>query len=232
MKSLLIRANGTFFYFLARGIIDLLNVVWWRTEIIGSHNLPKEGPFILAPVHRSNLDGPLMASITRRRLRFLAKGELFKYKTLGDLFISMGAISVNRDVPDRKSLNLCMSDLEAGYPLVLFPEGGRRDGPTVIELQEGAGYLALRAKVPVIPVGIAGSEESNPRKTFFIRPVKIRIVIGEPVVFAPAEGTRVTRAAITEATDTLRTRLQELFDEACSGRVRKTLRQKVRQARH
>lgn len=212
------RFAGWLAYLFARGVIDVLNVVWWRTEIRGASNIPSTGAFILAPTHRSNIDGPLAASLTRRKMRFLAKRELFGIEVLGQLFRSMGAISVNRGAPDRASLNSCKNEIDAGWPLVLFPEGARRDGPLVAEVLEGAVYLALRCGVPVIPVGIAGSEQANPRRSFWLRPVKIAVVIGEPLQFESGEGNRIPRSSISQAKETLTVTLQRLLDEAMARR--------------
>ena len=219
MAQLFWKLAGRWAYNAARGYIDILNALWWRTDVKGASNIPKSGAFILAPTHRSNIDGPLAATFTRRHMRYLAKQELFKFETLGKLFISMGAISVNRGAPDRQSLNRCKEEIDAGWPLVLFPEGARRDGPIVNEVLDGAVYLALRCRVPVIPVAIAGSEQANPRKTFFFRPAKLCVVIGEPLEFDDlVDGARIPRNAISAAKEQLTNKLQELLDEANARR--------------
>ena len=104
--------------------------------------------------------------------------------------------------------------VESGEPLVLFPEGTRQSGPLVNELFEGAAYVAMRTGVPIVPVGIGGSERAMPKGSKFLRPVRIAIVIGEPIVPPVADGRRGSRRAVRELTDQLHKQLQVLFDAA------------------
>jgi 1-acyl-sn-glycerol-3-phosphate acyltransferase len=98
---------------------------------------------------------------------------------------------------------------------VLFPEGTRRSGPVVDEVFDGAAYVALRTGAPIVPVGIGGSERAMPKGAKFIRPVKLRMVVGEPLHPPATEGgARAPRRAVRELTGELKGRLQALFDEA------------------
>jgi 1-acyl-sn-glycerol-3-phosphate acyltransferase len=81
-------------------------------------------------------------------------------------------------------------------------------------LFEGAAYLAGRAGVPIVPVGIGGSERAMPKGARFIRPVKVVVVVGEPLWVESVEGVRVPREATRELTTRLHTELQRLFDVA------------------
>ncbi|MEY4251507.1 MAG: hypothetical protein RL691_388, partial [Actinomycetota bacterium] len=67
---------------------------------------------------------------------------------------ALGAFPVTRGSADREALKRCIAVLEAGEPLVLFPEGTRQSGPIVQPLFDGAAYVAVKAGVPIIPVGI------------------------------------------------------------------------------
>jgi 1-acyl-sn-glycerol-3-phosphate acyltransferase len=214
-----VRAVGWFCYYAARLITWVLARVLWRVSIEGTENIPTEGAFLLCPVHRSNVDGPLTCILTRRRMRYLAKETMFDIVWLGNVYQAMGAIPVNRGTPDRKSLHTCLSALESGQPLVLFPEGTRQEGDRVTEVHEGAAYLALRAGVPIVPVGIGNSSGAHPKGSWWLRPVKIRIVIGEPFELDKGEASRVSRGAIKEGTEAITVAVQQLFDES-EGRVR------------
>jgi 1-acyl-sn-glycerol-3-phosphate acyltransferase len=109
----------------------------------------------------------------------------------------------------------CVEILAGGEPLVIFPEGTRRSGPVVVELHEGAAYLATRMGVPIVPVGIGGSERAMPKGARVPRPAKIHLVIGEPItpVWEAAEG-RAPRRAVRELAGRLQNELQRLFDQA------------------
>lgn len=188
---------------------------FWRVRIRGLEHIPAEGPFILSPVHRSNVDTPLVALMGHRTLRFLGKDTMWKFRISDWFFTSMGGFPVHRGTPDRDALRSCERLLAGGQPLVIFPEGTRRRGPVVEEIFEGPAYLAGKLQVPIVPVGIGGSEGAMPKGSRGIRPVKISIVIGEPIAPpAPTESGRVGRKGVRALTAQLQQRLQELFDEA------------------
>ncbi|HUR22545.1 MAG TPA: lysophospholipid acyltransferase family protein [Acidimicrobiales bacterium] len=186
----------------------------WRLRVEGRERLP-EGPFILAPVHRSNIDTPLAGAITTRRMCFLGKDSMWKFRASAWLFNNLGGVPVRRGTSDREALRKCMEVLQRGEPLVIFPEGGRRSGPVVEPLQEGAAYLALRAAVPIVPVGIGGSERAMPKGAKIMRPTRVHIVVGEPILPPPqVGGGRAPRRAVRELNEQLRDEIQRLFDEA------------------
>ena len=209
-------------YAFARGLVEVVCRVYWRVRIKGRENIPKSGAYVIAPVHRSNIDTLLSGCLTRRRIRFMGKDSLWKYKWSGALFSSLGAFPVHRGTPDREALRICEEAVRGGEPAVLFPEGTRQSGPKVQPLFEGAAFVAARAGVPIVPVGIGGSEWAMPKGSKRILPVKVAIVVGEPIpVPARTEGSRVSRRAVAELTDTLAERLQVLFDEALAAADRR-----------
>lgn len=191
-------------------------------RVLGREHLPESGAYILAPVHRSYLDWLLVARVTNRRLRYIVKAEVWKSKVVGRLLEALGAFPVNRSGADREALERSLAVLVGGEPLVMFPEGTRRSGPTVAELREGVAYLALRAGVPVVPVGIGGSEKAMPRGSALPRPRRVDLVIGEPLHPPPAgegaggAGRRVpvSRRAMRELSEEVRERIQACFEEA------------------
>jgi 1-acyl-sn-glycerol-3-phosphate acyltransferase len=168
----------------------------------------------MAPVHRSYIDTLIAAGLTKRRLRFMGKDTMWKYPRLGWLFSALGAFPVRRGTADREALMRCIEVLEGGEPLVLFPEGERKDGPVVQPLFHGAAFLAVRAGVPIVPIGIGGSAAVMPRHAKFLYPKKLHVVIGTPIRTEASGTGRSSRRAIAELTETLYAELQCLFDEA------------------
>jgi 1-acyl-sn-glycerol-3-phosphate acyltransferase len=140
-------------------------------------------------------------------------------KWFGWVLSSLGAIPVTRGAADREAMKRAVAVLEAGEPLVLFPEGERKSGPVVQPMFDGAVYIALKAGVPIIPVGIGGSEKVMPKSAKFIYPRKVRVVIGEPIQpnIPTGESSRVPRSAIAEQSATLHAALQRLFDMSMVG---------------
>jgi 1-acyl-sn-glycerol-3-phosphate acyltransferase len=202
-------------YAVCRGIVEGFCRLYWRLRVEGRENLPTDRPFILAPVHRSNIDTLIAGSLTRRRLRFMGKDSMWKYRPTGWLFSALGAFPVHRGTADRDALRKCIEVLEAGEPLVVFPEGTRQFGPEVQPLFEGAAYISAKTGAPIVPVGIGGSEAAMPKGSKFVKPVKVVAVIGQPIQSPkPADGSRAPRRATHELTEQLHTELQKLFDEA------------------
>lgn len=202
------------FYSVMRAIVVGVSVMYTRTKVVGRRNIPSSGAFLLAPIHRSNIDTPLAAAVTRRRLRFMGKDSLWKIRPIGWVMSALGAFPVTRGTADREALRRCVAVLEAGEPLVLFPEGTRQSGPMVMPLFDGAAYVAVKAGVPIIPVGIGGSEAVMPKHSRMIHPHKCVVVVGEPITATrDAEG-RVPRSAVKDVTAELARELQRLFDEA------------------
>jgi 1-acyl-sn-glycerol-3-phosphate acyltransferase len=204
------------FYGTARTVLVGLCYLWFRMSVEGRHHIPTRGAFILAPVHRSNLDTPIVAAVTRRPLRFMGKDSLWaSHKVVAWVLSALGGFPVARGTADRDALRRCQAILEAGQPLVLYPEGTRKRGDVVEEVFDGPAFLALRTGVPIIPVGIAGSEAAQGRGATWIRPVKVRVVVGPPIRPARAETGRATsRRAVRALTEELQQAVQTQFDAA------------------
>jgi 1-acyl-sn-glycerol-3-phosphate acyltransferase len=199
------------FYRFAHAVVWGACKMCFRMKIIGKEHVPKQGAFVAAPSHRSYIDTPFCAFVTRRRIRFMGKQELFRNKFGAWLFGALGAFPVARGTVDRSALREARGVLERGEPLAIFPEGTRRTGPVIGELFEGAAYLATKAGVPIVPVGIGGSEEILARGAKFPRFKRVVVVVGEPMQPPARDANRVEIAALTER---LHRELQALFDEA------------------
>ncbi len=201
-------------YQVLRVIVASIFRVWNRITVKGLENIPY-GSCIWAPVHRSYIDTPINA-VVPVRMRFMSKDAMWKYGWFGWIMSALGSFPVSRGAADREAIRTALDALESGSePLVAFPEGGRRDGPRVHPLQHGAVYLAARAQVPIVPVGIGGTAAAMPRGARFIYPKRIRIVIGEPIrPPALAANGRVSRSEIIRSSEELRERIQVLYDEA------------------
>ncbi len=207
------------FYALCRAVAVGASRLWWPGPVLGAERLPRRGAYVLAPVHRSNVDWLVVARVTRRRLRYVVKEEVWRVRPAGRLAELLGAFPVHRGAADREALARAEAVLAAGEPLVVFPEGTRRSGPVVGDLRAGAAYLALRTGVPVVPVGVSGLERSMPRGARFPRPGRVRVVVGEPIDpgLAPRDARgrpRVARSAVNEMNERIRLGIQAAFDEA------------------
>jgi 1-acyl-sn-glycerol-3-phosphate acyltransferase len=202
-------------YGLVRAVLFVAAKLAFRVRIEGADQLPAEGAFVVAPgAHRSNLDTLILSTITRRRMRYMGKDSLWRSR-IGDWLLSaLGGFPVNRHGADREALRQVMDIIEAGEPVVMFPEGTRGRGPVLDEMHDGPAYVASRMGVPIIPVGIGGSERAMPNGSKMIRPTRMSLVVGPLVHPAVIEGTRPRRSEIKALTERLRSELQPLFDRA------------------
>ncbi len=201
------------FYPFVRALVAVLCRVLFRVRVVGADRLPQQGAYVLAPSHRSLMDIFVLAAVTRRCPRFMAKIELFRIPVLGRVMGAFGAFPVARGAADRAAIRAGAEVLEEGEPLVIYPEGTRQNGPKITELHHGAAYLALRARVPIVPVGIGGSEEILPGGSWVPSFSRVAIVVGEPIPARSGDGP-VKRSEMAETTARLRVELQQAFDAA------------------
>jgi len=125
-------------------------------------NAPVEGGLIVAPIHLSSLDPPALAvTLKHRRLRALAKEELWNNKLFGAIIEGIGAFPLKRGSGDRESIKKCISILRGGEVVIVFPEGSRGDGETMLPMQQGIAMIAKNAGVPVLPAGICGTSKKS-----------------------------------------------------------------------
>ena len=167
----------------------------FRFRAYGTEHLPTEGGYVLAAGHHSNLD-PWAIGLPlwpRRFLRFMAKSELFWFP-LGPLIRACGAFKVRRGKADQAAIQTAVNLARSGNVIAMFPEGTRRKKGLMKTRQPqshtGAARIALEAGVPLVPVGIRGTDE-------LARVGAWRVRYGEPVrlddlgALEPAEAARV-----------------------------------------
>jgi len=203
------------FYRITRPIVTSICRVLWRVRVSGRENLPRDGGFILAPSHRSMMDIPFAAVVTSRRIRFMGKKSLFSVPVVGTLFRWLGGFPVSRDGTDRKAVRDSVDMLRAGEVLCVYPEGTRQRGPKIQPLQPGAAYLALRAGVPIIPIGMAGTEEiMRTSRDPIPRFARVALVVGKPIMPEVLPGTLVPRDRVDALSARIGDELQLVFDDA------------------
>jgi 1-acyl-sn-glycerol-3-phosphate acyltransferase len=137
-----------------------------RLRIEGAEHVPDAGGIIVASNHLSIADPPLVCiSVERlvgRRVRYMAKAESFDWPLIGPVMAAYGGFGVRRGRPDREAYRAARQVLESGDWLGLAPEGTRSRTGHLGEAKPGVALLALRTGAPILPVGIAGSEQLWP----------------------------------------------------------------------
>lgn len=188
---------------------------YFRVETRGPvENLSVDGPLILAPVHRSNLDSMLVAGASQRRCRALAKHTMFKSKPWAWLVSALGAFPVERGTADREALRAARMLLDNGEAMFVFPEGSRQAGQQVGEIYDGVAYLAAKTGARAVPVGIAGTAEAMPKGVKFPRRTRVVLQVGEIIEPPTSVGKRVTKGDRAAYSKKLGESLQALMDDA------------------
>ena len=215
-SELELNPNKTLVYRVVAAVVVGLSRILFRPTITGREHIPMQGPVLIAPIHRSNVDFAFTLFMSKRKVFFMAKDSLFRVPLLGPLIRHLGAFPVRRGSADRDSLTLAEEVLRRGYALVLFPEGTRKEGRPVLPLHDGAMFVAARTGATVVPVGIGGSDRAMPKGAKLPRPAKIRIVIGTPIAPPVSQG-RVARSAVAAKSEELRGELEAVYWQSLDG---------------
>jgi 1-acyl-sn-glycerol-3-phosphate acyltransferase len=180
-------------YWVLRAILVPAFRVYFRLERIGREHLPSSGPLLLASNHRSFLDPFVIGTVVRRPVYYMAKRELFEKRWQAWILNALGAFPVDRGTGDAGAMDTARAILERGDCVVVFPEGTRvRPGPLGTP-KRGIGRLALETGAPVAPIAVIGSEDV--RRGWRIRPRKVRVRAGRPLMFPTVERTSPSLAA-------------------------------------
>lgn len=151
----------------------------YRVRTLGADRIPA-GPVILAGNHVSYGDPVLLWCAAPRPVHFMAKSELWENPVLGWGLSRLWAFPVRRSTADREAIQTAGALLAAGETVGVFPEGTRNRAGTA-EAQQGAAFIAMRASVPIVPVGIAGTDRIMPDGARFMRFPRVTISFGDPV---------------------------------------------------
>lgn len=168
-------------YYIGRFIFFVLFKSLFRLKVYGSGNIPKNGGFIIASNHASNLDPEVIGVASPRPISFMAKEELFRNKLCGWVLRRLGAFPVKRESGDLSASKEALRRLKKSGGLLLFPQGGRRDTVEIKAAKAGVGMFSQRAKVPVIPAFIDGTAKAMPKGSKSPQLVKIRVYFGRPI---------------------------------------------------
>jgi 1-acyl-sn-glycerol-3-phosphate acyltransferase len=164
---------------------DLCLKELFNGKIYGQENIPRSGPFIVAPNHLSHLDPPFIgAAFRKRELMFLGRKTLFKPGFWNCLLSHINVIPVDKEnAADISAIRKALTLLKKGFGLAIFPEGTRSLDGNFGPAQAGIGFLACKSQVPVIPVRVFGTYKILKKHTTLpdIRQ-SASIVIGPPIL--------------------------------------------------
>jgi 1-acyl-sn-glycerol-3-phosphate acyltransferase len=174
-----------FVYELVRLILTPVMLFFYRTACIQVDNVPRSGPVLLSPNHFSQMDHFFCGMYLRRKIRFMAKSQLFGNRILNWIFFHGGVFPVRRGHGDQEAFITAHSILDRGGCVLMYAEGGRSRSRNLGEPKPGIGRLALESGVPVVPIAIHGSADVRGWKRF--RFPKVTVQYGEPISFERVE---------------------------------------------
>ncbi len=166
-------------YYVTYFLTKVLSWLYFPYTAYHTRNIPRQGGFILASNHISNLDPVVLGICSVRRLNFMAKIELFK-GALGYFLTKLGAFPVKRGESDFGAMREALKRLKSGKVVLIFVEGTRRIGNEPSKAQAGVGFLAMKSSVPVVPVYVQGTNQVMAPGTKFFKRGPVSATFGEP----------------------------------------------------
>jgi 1-acyl-sn-glycerol-3-phosphate acyltransferase len=200
-------------YYVGHWGVSLFLFLFTDFRIRGKENVPKRGGVLVSANHLSLMDPPVVGVSLGRTVLFMAKEELFRSRFSGYFVARFGAFPVHRGRLDREALRKAEEVLSRGRALVMFPQGARASSEGYkAEGFVGAAMIASRSDVPVLPMGITGTDAMKGWGWMLRRP-RITVTIGQPFKLPASSGQR-RREELRDYTDMIMTRIGELLPEA------------------
>jgi len=204
------------FYRLAKPLIILLLKILTRWEVEGRENLPRGGPLLVVFNHLGHLDVALLMATLPWRITGLAVAGLREVPVTGFLLRLGGVIWVNRGHYDREALRRALAVLGRRDVLVIAPEGRISVTGALERGKTGPVFLAQRANVPILPIGITGTEDAPEKLMRFRRP-HLRVIIGQVFRLPERPPGRSRKEQLRADSDFIMHRLAELLPERYRG---------------
>jgi 1-acyl-sn-glycerol-3-phosphate acyltransferase len=212
----------TVFFRAVRQVLIPLSHAVYRPTIVGKENVPSTGGVLLASNHLSFIDSFTIPLAAPRPVHFLAKSDYFTGHGPGgalrrEIFTAMGAIPVDRNSASaQESLDAALEVLRAGQAFGIYPEGTRSRDGRLYRGRTGVAWLALTADVPVVPVGLIGTEDVQPVGASMPRLAKVTVRFGAPILPAAYSGLPAGRAR-RQLTDDVMDAIRELTGQQAAG---------------
>ncbi len=216
--------TGRVMYGVLHAVVPPIAKLIWRPTVTGLGNVPTTGPVILASNHVSFADSLVIPIVAPRKVVFLTKSDYFTGTGIKGTasrlwFEGMGLVPVDRD--DSKaaiaSLDTALEVLGRGEAFGIYPEGTRSRDGRLYRGRTGVAHLALTAGVPVVPVGLIGTEKLQPVGARFPKIVPVTVEFGTPIQVAGRfDGVPLGKAR-RQVTDEIMTAIQAMTGQEESG---------------
>lgn len=193
-------------YTFIKGLCKIF-LIFLGLKFEGLHNLPKNGPVIVASNHVSNWDPILVGVALQRKIHFMAKEELYINPVFARLITALNAFPVRRGTADRIAIRKALEILKDGGVLGIFPEGARRKVKPDASVQAGVAMLALKSGAPVLPVACIGTERAFPLGWF--QPLVVKV--GQPLYLEVYRSEKMSSAVLDMASQEIMYEINNLL---------------------
>jgi 1-acyl-sn-glycerol-3-phosphate acyltransferase len=201
---------------LLRSGIKFLFFVLSDFDVKGLDNIPPEGGVILAVNHLSRLDAPLIFMLLKRGDATALVADTYQENSFFRWIVeAVDGIWINRKQADFQALREAQKYLEGGGLLGVAPEGTRSNNGALMQAKIGMAYLAEKARVPVVPTAIYGTETISHKLSRLKRP-KLYVQFGQPVRFPPLKQSGRSKA-LEKNTDEIMCQIAAMLPEAYRG---------------
>ncbi len=167
-------------YRFSQVIVRVIFKVYFRLRVAGYENVPSEKPCLIVANHSSFLDPILICATVPRIIHYITFAYFYYHPLLHWFCKRVYCIPLKKDGKDISTLKKTLRLLKTGELVGIFPEGERSATGKLGKGSPGAALIALKANVPVLPVGIQGAYESFPQGSIFPKPIPITVTFGEP----------------------------------------------------
>jgi 1-acyl-sn-glycerol-3-phosphate acyltransferase len=202
------RKGAGWTYTAARLVVTLPTLLIYRVTVQGRKNVPKRGAAVLAPNHFSQADHFFVGLYLWRKVRFMAKSQLFGPPVLTYILKVGGVFPVRRGHRDEKAFETAYELIDQGELLLVYAEGGRSRSRELGTAKPGIGRIALESGAPIIPTAIHGSAGVRGWKR--LRFPRVTVEYGEAMTF-PVEKDP-SRERQQEVADQIFARVRELYE--------------------
>jgi 1-acyl-sn-glycerol-3-phosphate acyltransferase len=161
----------------------IMKTILSPVKVTGLEKIDTSKAHVYAVTHASALDIPVLYVNLPFEFRILFKKELLSYPIVGWHLRRSGQVCIDQQKPTRSIAHIrsAVKSLQAGMPLVIFPEGGRTPDGEIKPFMPGAFYLAIKAQTDIVPIALVGTYELLPMNTYHIKSRTLEMRVGEPI---------------------------------------------------